>query len=130
MCYNQVVESVGRFSFATKQPLFTERPVSRQDQENVDGGFLDGIMDEKKCTKCGEIKPISEYYKRPNGFLGVRNDCKSCHNEKSRQWYRNNVDYALELSSEWRKNHIEYCCDWRADYYRKNLKKIKSQNQK
>lgn len=32
----------------------------------------------KRCTKCGEVKPISEFYSLPNGN-GHRPHCKKCH---------------------------------------------------
>lgn len=32
----------------------------------------------KKCTKCGEQKPLSEFYTRKTAKDGRRNDCKSC----------------------------------------------------
>lgn len=36
----------------------------------------------KQCSKCGEIKHISKFYKNKNGKYGVRNDCKECHKKK------------------------------------------------
>lgn len=32
----------------------------------------------KRCSKCGEDKPISEFYRQPGGLYGVRGDCKAC----------------------------------------------------
>ena len=33
----------------------------------------------KKCSKCGDIKRLSEYYKNKRTKLGVYSYCKSCH---------------------------------------------------
>lgn len=35
---------------------------------------------EKACKKCGEVKPLSEYYVNPRGW--VYTYCKTCHNLK------------------------------------------------
>ena len=34
-------------------------------------------MDTKECTKCGEVKPLTEYYKHKECKGGVRPSCKS-----------------------------------------------------
>jgi hypothetical protein len=42
-------------------------------------------MTEKKCTRCGELKSLSEFYKRKlrNGW---RSECKACTNENTMKW--------------------------------------------
>ena len=35
-------------------------------------------MREKKCKKCGDIKPVSEFYVRTNRKDGYDSNCKSC----------------------------------------------------
>lgn len=32
----------------------------------------------KKCSKCGEVKPYSEYYKRKDRKIGIKPECKKC----------------------------------------------------
>jgi 5-methylcytosine-specific restriction endonuclease McrA len=39
---------------------------------------------EKRCTKCGTIKPLSEFYPRASSADGRRNDCKDCRRSASR----------------------------------------------
>lgn len=43
----------------------------------------------KKCTKCGEVKPLSEFYKKKwkyknNITHGYRSICKICHDKQTR----------------------------------------------
>jgi hypothetical protein len=35
-------------------------------------------MEEKRCSKCGIIKPLSEYYIRKDNKLGHTAQCKQC----------------------------------------------------
>lgn len=32
----------------------------------------------KRCSKCGQDKPKSEFYRQPNGKDGLRAECKEC----------------------------------------------------
>jgi hypothetical protein len=40
----------------------------------------------KKCTKCGEQKPLSEFYKDSLKLDKLRNSCKVCDRLKSHTW--------------------------------------------
>jgi len=39
-------------------------------------------MNEKQCTKCKEVKPLSEFYKHKAGKDGLTSYCKSCIREQ------------------------------------------------
>ena len=39
---------------------------------------------EKKCTKCGETKPVDEYHKKKSGKYGRRGRCKECRREDTK----------------------------------------------
>lgn len=62
---------------------------------------------EKKCSKCGQIKPLSEFVKRDSAKDGYRNICKDCskqyHNKYHRQWYEDNITKRLKQISEYSK---------------------------
>lgn len=40
----------------------------------------------KKCSKCGEVKYFSEFYKRSGVKDGRASECKSCHLAMTKQW--------------------------------------------
>lgn len=44
----------------------------------------------KRCTQCGQVKPISEFYVEGRKYLQSR--CKVCARIKSRQYYKENRD--------------------------------------
>ncbi len=41
---------------------------------------------QKICTKCREVKPISEFYRSALGRYGVRSHCKKCDNDGRRHY--------------------------------------------
>jgi hypothetical protein len=63
------------------------------------------IKTHKRCTTCGEIKPISEFYK---GKKGYRSACKPCNNKAASQWQRNNPKKVREAGERWRKTHPDH----------------------
>jgi hypothetical protein len=56
---------------------------------------------QKRCSKCSETKPVSEFYKQRTGKDGCRADCRSCCNEYSRQWHGANKERAAESHRRW-----------------------------
>jgi len=49
----------------------------------------------KKCSKCGELKDITEYYQHADGKDGRFNHCKICQRELVRQWIKDNPEKSL-----------------------------------
>ena len=45
-------------------------------------------MDGKKCFRCLEVKPESEYYKKRNGLMA---QCKSCYGDACRSYRKDNI---------------------------------------
>ena len=52
-------------------------------------------MKTKVCTKCGEEKPLSKYYKQKGGKFGVKAKCKSCASNEDRLYYEKNREARL-----------------------------------
>lgn len=56
------------------------------------GGYRDHsirgvfVMKTKKCSQCGEVKPITEFCKAKNQHDGLQGWCKKCINEYKRVW--------------------------------------------
>jgi len=38
----------------------------------------DNLEDMKRCSECGQVKPITEYYKRKESKDGYNSKCKKC----------------------------------------------------
>lgn len=63
----------------------------------------------KRCSKCGELKPLSEFYRRESSKDGYRSECKSCNTAQNKKYYR---------------DHQETEKTRRREYYKKNQPKI------
>jgi len=64
-------------------------------------------MSEKECTKCGEVKPFSEYHKNTAGMFGLQSACKFC--TKNIAQVRRNKNKAFNLSSSYKMPANKKC---------------------
>jgi hypothetical protein len=72
----------------------------------------------KKCAKCMEIKPVTEFYVDSSKIDGRRRYCKHCSSQVGRASYRKNKEHVKEYQSKYRVEHKEHL-----DKYRENLYK-------
>jgi len=62
---------------------------------------------EKKCSKCSDIKPLSEYYRHKNGRDGYSSWCKSCHKRQTDAIRKSNPDKVRECCRKWISKNME-----------------------
>lgn len=60
-------------------------------------------METKVCSKCGEIKPISEFALNKTKNDGHSSECKSCHKKYRDSHYKINKEYYINKSATYRK---------------------------
>jgi len=103
-------------------------------------------VETKECTKCGEVRPLSEYYgqwvypKTKDPYYTYSSQCKPCRRKKSNEyrknnlekvkeyrdeWYKNNKHIQLENAKRWRKENRERVNKYYNDYYINNKDKFK-----
>src|SRR5690606_38380620 len=72
----------------------------------------------KRCTKCGEVKPLDAFNRHRKGALGRRSRCRACQREYNRTWREANRDRKREYNREYyaanRDHWREYARAWRA----------------
>ena len=71
---------------------------------------------EKKCTKCGEIRPLSEYYKGDA-------KCKPCKRAYQREYRLANLEAVQQTKKEWRHANRNKISERDRRYREKNASK-------
>jgi hypothetical protein len=64
------------------------------------------IESKKKCTKCGVVKPTSEFSVRNNKGV-LRRECKTCHNTTIAAWRKAHLKQARASVATWTKANSE-----------------------
>lgn len=76
-------------------------------------------MQTKKCSKCGEVKALDDFYKQRRTSDNRQSICKPCSREALRQWYSANPTQAKAWARAYRaanrKNYKAYSAAWYAD---------------
>lgn len=62
---------------------------------------------DKRCAKCGEVKPKSEFGNAPRYTDGKRPYCKPCHAAGNRKWRETYPDRSAEASARWKRENRE-----------------------
>jgi hypothetical protein len=61
----------------------------------------------KTCTKCGEAKPLEEFYAQKGCRFGVRPDCKACKRARVAAWKAENPAENLKRVLDWAARNPE-----------------------
>jgi hypothetical protein len=61
----------------------------------------------KRCRKCGELKPLEEFYKARGMADGRRSDCRTCNLVAKKQRYEANPALAVARVKRWQQANRE-----------------------
>lgn len=93
----------------------------------------------KRCSRCGEVKPKTEFHKDKLSKDGLQRYCKQCHKamlhesyvknrgerlKKHADYYQSNKDEIKAYHAEWYQTHRESELKKHADYYQSNKEAI------
>lgn len=70
----------------------------------------------KRCKKCGELKPLSEFYRANGTRDGLRGHCKRCEIARNKAWYRKNKERAIAHAKKWQDANPERVRDYQRQY--------------
>ena len=93
-------------------------------------------MESKTCIKCGEVKPLSEFYKDKGKKDGHYGACKKCVLQLRKEYYSENRDKRLEYKKEYdsrpenRDKILEYQKEYRSENRDKLSEYMKDYNSK
>ena len=61
----------------------------------------------KRCSKCKQHKPLSEFYPNKHMRDGYSNQCRKCMNEGSKRYRDSHKEYYKEYGRKWYEAHKE-----------------------
>jgi len=86
---------------------------------------------EKKCTKCGEVKSLDEFYNAKHGKNGKASRCKDCdkeykqyNKEKIKEYNKEYKQYNKEKIKEYKQYNKEKIKEYNKEYYKNNKEKL------
>lgn len=78
----------------------------------------------KTCTKCGEEKPRSAFYRFKHSKDGLNSWCKLCQNISNAKWTVANIEKIRAIKRKWVANNKEARNKWLREYREKNRELI------
>lgn len=85
-------------------------------------------MTEKACTKCGEVKSLSEYHRHRGMKDGRAAACGSCQRAASRAWHKANPKRTARNRQRWKQENRAKVAAMSASWERKNPEKTRAQS--
>jgi 5-methylcytosine-specific restriction endonuclease McrA len=79
----------------------------------------------KQCSKCGEVKPLTEYYGEKTARDGVRPECKACNLAARKLWYAENKDREIARVKAWQQANAARVYERNREYRRANPDRIR-----
>ena len=77
----------------------------------------DGNLISLECSKCHEVKAVSEFSKCKSKKDGVNTICKECDNKRSKEHRKQNAEHY----AEWRKQNADKRKEYDAEYYNQKV---------
>jgi len=84
----------------------------------------------KRCSKCGEIKPISEFNKDISRKDGCASSCKACKKLYRLENKERISEYRKEYYPRYRLEHEKELSEYKKEYYKTNKASILQKNRK
>lgn len=73
-------------------------------------------LSQKRCTKCGELKPVREFVKDPQKKDGYYSSCRQCYRVK----YLSNREKEIARVRDYQQRNHESLIAYKKEYYKEN----------
>ncbi|HJC29572.1 MAG TPA: HNH endonuclease [Candidatus Dietzia intestinigallinarum] len=73
--------------------------------------------DTKPCTKCGEVKPLTEYHRNTGTRDGHQTQCKVCKSTHKQGWYNANREKNAARRRAWREANRDKIYSFNREYH-------------
>lgn len=87
-------------------------------------------MDAKTCSKCGEAKALTDFYRKARAKDGLQPSCKDCHNVTCRKYVVANPDKRRETTRKWRETNKDQIAESGRSYREANAEKEKERHRR
>ena len=101
-----------------------------QKSESVQNASQHTGIGQKRCSKCGEVKPVDCFYKDPKSMSGLRSWCKECARADKRKWHYVNKDKRKQQFDDWKEKNKESFAEYKKEWAKANPEKVTMYNQK
>ena len=64
-------------------------------------------MNTKMCSRCGKVKPLTDFYSMRGKRKGLRADCKECVRIRNKRYYAETIDKYHEKRAMFREANRE-----------------------
>ena len=65
-------------------------------------------LEQKRCTKCGDLKLLGEFRKHRSRGDGLDSQCKACHAARNKRWRKANREWIEAYNKRWREANPGY----------------------
>ena len=88
------------------------------------------MSETKKCSKCGKIKSVSEFYVDKRMRDGHINQCRECKMKQEMIWAKSHPGKMRASARKYRRNNLEKIRERERRFYLNNPKKMKEKSAK
>ena len=97
----------------------SDQKLNKKNRKKINPGF-----GEKKCSVCGEIRPIEEFHRDNSRLDGHRNECKPCKSDRDHRYYCGNRLKSLETSRRYKTKNRDRVLKKQRQYKKDNYESI------
>lgn len=85
--------------------------------------------DKRSCSRCGQTKPLSEFYRDRRKPDGREYRCKKCSNRRARKWQRANPGKVAAADKKWFEQNRERKGRTHKRYRERNREKVRARHE-